>query len=600
MSVFNINIALLGTVSSGKSTLLNSLFLNEFSTMNITRSTMVPQIYRETLNNKHKVIKDAKQINKEASDINSFIKNNENEPNFDIKQYIEPKEFYVHKMKELNICEKDIYMSFYDIPGLNDCKNSIEYNNYVKNNFDDFDVILYLIDLNTNTGFSTCDEMSLLNLVLEYSSNHNKFVIPIINKSDDMTMVNNSLICNSKYKDNYKNIIDILEKEQLKYNNSKIQKPILYSAHESFMYRQLLKNPDFELTEKMEEYIGTSDLGKKFYKLSTEERTNKVKEIVKNVEFINEMITMSGYSNLYENLANILNLTNQQEMCVNKLVSKFNKLQTDNNVNIDNIFNIYDQFNLIYDDSLKLQNIFKINNILDEHKFINEIYDKLIGSVDFEKYNNLINFKKCLNDFQNHKYYKFVEDKIMFMHEHIKEYIYDYFDVKYNIKYSIDDLLEILEKLKINEVDKLNEYSDRYLNFMIANHTNFYEQTDFSNFRNVIEFDEKIQIDICKLKKYINQENIKKIYNFIVKNKIDNLISNINEQQNISECITILYNLLLFYNLHSNKNIEYSEIYTLLLSNYIMIINKNSSSNINWNFNKIDELLHIDNEYINV
>jgi GTPase SAR1 family protein len=61
MSIFNINIAILGTVSSGKSTLLNSLFLEEFTSMNISRNTMIPQIYRELMNNKSKVIKDAKK-----------------------------------------------------------------------------------------------------------------------------------------------------------------------------------------------------------------------------------------------------------------------------------------------------------------------------------------------------------------------------------------------------------------------------------------------------------------------------------------------------------------------------------------------------------
>ncbi len=67
MSVFNINIAVLGNVSSGKSTLLNSLFLEEFTSMNICRNTMIPQIYRELNNNKKKEVKEAKEINKIVS-----------------------------------------------------------------------------------------------------------------------------------------------------------------------------------------------------------------------------------------------------------------------------------------------------------------------------------------------------------------------------------------------------------------------------------------------------------------------------------------------------------------------------------------------------
>ena len=43
-----INIAIIGTVSSGKTTLMNSLFVNQYSDMKIKRTTMTPQVYYET------------------------------------------------------------------------------------------------------------------------------------------------------------------------------------------------------------------------------------------------------------------------------------------------------------------------------------------------------------------------------------------------------------------------------------------------------------------------------------------------------------------------------------------------------------------------
>lgn len=43
-----INVAIIGAVSAGKSTLLNALFVEQYSDMKIKRTTMAPQVYHET------------------------------------------------------------------------------------------------------------------------------------------------------------------------------------------------------------------------------------------------------------------------------------------------------------------------------------------------------------------------------------------------------------------------------------------------------------------------------------------------------------------------------------------------------------------------
>ena len=43
-----IRIAIVGPVSAGKSTVLNSLFVEQYSDMKIRRTTMLPQVYTET------------------------------------------------------------------------------------------------------------------------------------------------------------------------------------------------------------------------------------------------------------------------------------------------------------------------------------------------------------------------------------------------------------------------------------------------------------------------------------------------------------------------------------------------------------------------
>ena len=53
---FYYTIPILGTISAGKSTLLNGIFAKNFSQMNIRRTTMTPQIYNLTDDEKMRII----------------------------------------------------------------------------------------------------------------------------------------------------------------------------------------------------------------------------------------------------------------------------------------------------------------------------------------------------------------------------------------------------------------------------------------------------------------------------------------------------------------------------------------------------------------
>lgn len=159
-------------------------------------------------------------------------------------------------------------------------------------------------------------------------------------------------------------------------------------------------------------------------------------------------------------------------------------------------------------------------------------------------------------------------------------------------------MIQILKMLKTYSIDKLDSYFEQYLQKISTNSINFYDNIDYVNFNFIKEFDLKYRNELKELSNYINCKTIKLIYKYIVKNKINNLTKVINSNtENKENYIIILYNLMLFYNYYSTKEIEYSEIYTLLLSNYIQIINKN---NVNCEqFKKFDDLLSIDNDYVN-
>ena len=103
-----INIAILGAVSAGKSTLLNSVFSETYSQCKIIRTTMVPQVYYEFSNKKR--CKDLIQsIRIQNENINKKIRemNKETLTQEDIKEvnYIVPK---VQGFTEL---EKKVFLS---------------------------------------------------------------------------------------------------------------------------------------------------------------------------------------------------------------------------------------------------------------------------------------------------------------------------------------------------------------------------------------------------------------------------------------------------------------------------------------------------------
>ena len=69
--VENINIAILGCVSAGKSTILNAMFCQDLSQCKIKRTTMMPTAFVETQNKHETMTPD--QINTAISSINKDI-----------------------------------------------------------------------------------------------------------------------------------------------------------------------------------------------------------------------------------------------------------------------------------------------------------------------------------------------------------------------------------------------------------------------------------------------------------------------------------------------------------------------------------------------
>ena len=120
---YTVNIALIGAVSAGKSTLTNLLFVEQFSDMNNKRTTALPQVYYEVVDKT------------KMSDLSSIRENNRKK-NKDIMEKtssgestlviddIKEVEYFVPKVFVLltDVLKPSVNLVVYDMPGLNDSK----------------------------------------------------------------------------------------------------------------------------------------------------------------------------------------------------------------------------------------------------------------------------------------------------------------------------------------------------------------------------------------------------------------------------------------------------------------------------------------------
>ena len=92
----NIHIAILGPVSAGKSTLLNGLFATTYSQMKKKRTTMMPNIYQTTFNDKE--VDSFEVIQKKNQDSNEQIFKLRDEGKYNQTHFKE----IIHKVKPID------------------------------------------------------------------------------------------------------------------------------------------------------------------------------------------------------------------------------------------------------------------------------------------------------------------------------------------------------------------------------------------------------------------------------------------------------------------------------------------------------------------
>jgi predicted GTPase len=481
-----INFGIIGCVSSGKSTLLNSLFCDTYSDMKIKRTTMIPQVYQ--CDPKIQKNKDsAKEIRKQNEEINKkIIEQTENKTALTIQDCCE----IVYKVPPINNfieLPPNINIAIFDIPGLNDSQTKNTYFEYLNQNFYKFDYILFVIDI--QSALNTSDEMDILKLIknniLDIKKKYNKDIklLVICNKCDNMELNKNGIlkIDDPELEEMYEQIITTLKNElsiikTLKNKLSIINYDIIkYSAENTYVYRLLSEG--HLLDQKYIDRLGINELGKiKWNILKAVNSINGLVKILKDSIDINERLKNTGYSDLIDkinkgikpsstillNKVNIIEdiiLKKEQDLTkVNILFGNIYKyvkeIQSfEKTINIDNILN---SIKLFWHNILFNKFPFDTINTTNHTNIKKNYYETLIKHQEI--YKN-IDFKSFINNYINKEtdYFVFNLDTII-NDTYSFDKIIDTFKNIYNNnneKLPIDKLMKSIYKIPINDIHNL-------------------------------------------------------------------------------------------------------------------------------------------------
>lgn len=283
-----INVAIMGCVSTGKSTFLNMLMTNMFSDCHRKRTTMMPQVYREITDFESATLLrgNKSEYTRELSDLDNIRANNtavnesmkdqaKSGTSINIKD-IKPIEYIVPKIKGFAKLASDpsiseVTLAIYDLPGLNDSLSKKSYFEYIQANFDTYDIIIFMVDI--NSAMNTSDEMDILNIILLglqkniVRCRYQKLLI-LINKCDELNDSIEPLPLDSELLDMYHQCKSIIT-SRCKELSIHLPQFACISCEDAFIYRMIKDNQFDKLDEKYINRIGHLEFNAREWKKLT-------------------------------------------------------------------------------------------------------------------------------------------------------------------------------------------------------------------------------------------------------------------------------------------------------------------------------------------
>jgi small GTP-binding protein len=360
----NIHIAILGPVSAGKSTLLNGLFATTYSQMKKKRTTMMPNIYQTTNNDKE--VDSFETIQKKNMESNETIFKLRESGQYNQSHFKE----LIHKVKPIDdfieLPDKNATYKINDLPGINDQDCQIYYD-YIKNNSQNIDIYLLVFDI--NSPLNRTDEVKILQEVSNHvKSNKNSYVHILINKCDDITFDTQDRFKfdddenQESYDECIKSINKFMKDIMDRVTISPLRSSLLYT------YRTAIYNIDL-LDEKQIDNIIKEECGKSG--LSDLKNLKQKKDFLKGLiedkkkKLPSQWMKSTGYDLFQKYMKKIMNnyqqiITYHIEQDVDKILADIKK----SNNNFDETVNNLEIINYRFKNLLYFANKYKIEEII--------------------------------------------------------------------------------------------------------------------------------------------------------------------------------------------------------------------------------------------
>jgi len=405
----NIEIAIIGTISVGKSTILNGFFTDTISQTARKRTTMLPQKYliHNALNTN---TNDAKKIYETNLESNKNIIEKRESNTFEQNDFTTIN----HRIGKINdfIDLKNNTYSIIDTPGLNDQGSEIYYD-YIKKISRNIDIYIMVFDI--NSSLNTTDEIKVLDFVVEQIK-QNKYgqIHIILNKCDDFEYNPINGLTYDVKEDEMKELLKQAE-DTIKGRCAGIMYKITpLKGTQMYVFRTLKYNPKSEIMipEKDLDAVIKNEFGvQELRKLQS--HTDKKNFIIKNsVKKYDQNMNLCGFTLFKKNMMELL--CEPQKIVQHHVLLSLEDINNSSKTTViaETIKKITKFKQIIFAIDLKFSNIEPLSQIIYEilSKFIaesnssDELYkfytleeiDKIINVSD-SIIINLANFKNCKN-----------------------------------------------------------------------------------------------------------------------------------------------------------------------------------------------------------
>ena len=400
----SIRIGLVGCVSCGKSTLLNSICVNQYEEMKKCRTTMLPSVYKETNHTIHNNKQERRKILFKNAGNNQKIFSGEVKLSNENCKVVEN---MIPKINDFTNLPQNIYHDIYDIPGLNDAETKDIYYKWIEDNFSELDIIVHIIDI--NSPLNTSDQIDILKMLIKNIHNEKTkngrdvLLLTLVNKCDEMDSVGEGEFeMDEEDQKNYDNIIKTTyekikevtgeDTKNTARRSGKMKKELIHceftpiSAADTFVYRMLHNDPTVEMDMKLLQKFGVNEVGRRTWnKMDEKGKRKMISEHFSQVD-ISDTLEITGYNRFTSIMKDYLTKEKQSKILINRIKHELSNEELINkNISTDkeelqkliDIYNSYCSKVWVIDKLYKTNNSQIITDLINQHisRWINQVSD---------------------------------------------------------------------------------------------------------------------------------------------------------------------------------------------------------------------------------